>query len=535
MGALVRGYANLGMFGERQWHPAHKVFKARALLYAQRMAARDDKTAWPLYHRAYALAASGLHKLALDDFDAAEKLLATSSAKEKDKPPVWAELILAHCRYDMKKLDPAKADKSCVQLAHLLRYVTAEQGSARPSNTLPTETALKALEFMPECYRVHDGLARQPGVAVGHGATVANMATMGQKLYGRLAAMTDLPPDIRKLIQPGNVGLLGRMLGAKTLGQEEEFSLRGKLMAALLNRQPAASSAREEGELSWATLGLLIREETFWQVLCRANFEAFILGVSPDEFFQVAAPLFADHPYRAFVETYSRNAHESKKAAVRLSQIELEGLDIKGLALCGAIREVAQDKLMQWTEVVFRSSDRVAEDLVMRILWQSKISPVEVTEVLLAVSPYSPRARAILIENDWPEVQDRAAEWEKESSDHAIVLTALGAQHHKEKRYDDAIRCFAAATKVSAEVEGYQWLADCYRKQGNEEKWLSTLESFLDQPDYGLSHAQIRSEIAYYYIKKTSLGGRSSPCRSRRRNLFRMGTPLRRPLLRGNV
>ncbi len=40
---LVRGYALLGLLTEHHWHPAHKVFKARALLYAQRLVAPTRK------------------------------------------------------------------------------------------------------------------------------------------------------------------------------------------------------------------------------------------------------------------------------------------------------------------------------------------------------------------------------------------------------------------------------------------------------------------------------------------------------------
>ena len=42
LGGLVRGYANLGLLTEYLWHPEHKVFKARALLYAQRMVVRGE-------------------------------------------------------------------------------------------------------------------------------------------------------------------------------------------------------------------------------------------------------------------------------------------------------------------------------------------------------------------------------------------------------------------------------------------------------------------------------------------------------------
>ena len=45
LGALARGYAQLGVLSEFQWHPAHKAFKARALLYAERLLARTEFSA----------------------------------------------------------------------------------------------------------------------------------------------------------------------------------------------------------------------------------------------------------------------------------------------------------------------------------------------------------------------------------------------------------------------------------------------------------------------------------------------------------
>jgi hypothetical protein len=43
LGAIARGYAALSVLTEHHWHPAHKVFKARALLYGQQAAAADPQ------------------------------------------------------------------------------------------------------------------------------------------------------------------------------------------------------------------------------------------------------------------------------------------------------------------------------------------------------------------------------------------------------------------------------------------------------------------------------------------------------------
>src|SRR6202011_2878862 len=56
LGGLARAYATLGILIEFHWNAAHKVCKARALLYAQRLVARDPKAPAGRWHRAYALA-----------------------------------------------------------------------------------------------------------------------------------------------------------------------------------------------------------------------------------------------------------------------------------------------------------------------------------------------------------------------------------------------------------------------------------------------------------------------------------------------
>ena len=73
LAALARAYANLGVLTEFHWSADHKAFKARALLYAQRLAVRYPDTPWSLWHRGYAEALVGLHKAALKDLESAAK------------------------------------------------------------------------------------------------------------------------------------------------------------------------------------------------------------------------------------------------------------------------------------------------------------------------------------------------------------------------------------------------------------------------------------------------------------------------------
>ncbi len=81
LGALVRGYANLGQLTNFHWNATHKVCKARALLYAQRLVRLDHASASALWHRAYAEALVGLHTAALADLKAARELADKSARR----------------------------------------------------------------------------------------------------------------------------------------------------------------------------------------------------------------------------------------------------------------------------------------------------------------------------------------------------------------------------------------------------------------------------------------------------------------------
>ena len=110
LGALVRGYANLGLLTEFHWHPAHKALAARSLVYVQRMVFSDKQPARALWHRAYAFALAGLHQQALDDLQAAGKQ-GKSWAEDRPQPPGLGgsdRRLLSFCQRTARRSDPAR-------------------------------------------------------------------------------------------------------------------------------------------------------------------------------------------------------------------------------------------------------------------------------------------------------------------------------------------------------------------------------------------------------------------------------------------
>ena len=519
VGGLVRGYANLGVLTEFYWQPAHKVFKARALLYAQRMVARDAASPAALWHRSYAAALAGLHEWALATFEQAGQ--ARQAIAEKSRPPMpqWAQLVGPLCRYDVKELAGHVNDPDLGQLAALLRFLAVDQTGAR---TWATQTALETLEKIPECYRVHDTLCEYGGVSISHSATLTPVKLAGETIYGRLEPMPGLPDKVSGVIAAkrlANSWLWRRLVRSRQVDFTGEFIYRRALMDALTASEPAGAAGGKDataaekrtpsadcGEPSWAALGWLIRDLSFVQVCRRAYFQRNIWGVSADDWLAESAPLVEGHPYRPFVQTCAWSKEDQREAAARLDKVDISGSDLAAYLL---YYHYSGDKKSDRSKQFYRNEDFVVRDFVKMLSIRSRSRNPNVgfvkwlSQTLLLMSPHSPMARTELVRFDWESSQSQVAQWEAEAGQYPALLVALAARHTEAGRYADAERSLKAAVKtVPGNVSYWRQLASVYQLQGQTDRWLATLEEYLQKPDYGLSHYSVRSEIANYFMNQ---------------------------------
>ncbi len=154
LGALVRGYANLGSLTEFYSSPAPNVFKARALLYAQRLRIKTNNSPFSQYHWAYALALTGL--------DLPAQHVLTSTAKtpiDKTTPvnwqvtPHWVKTLSHLCKYDDKKLRSLTTDDKVRRFARYLVMLAMENSEfTRPR----LQAANDMLTAQPICLRAKD-------------------------------------------------------------------------------------------------------------------------------------------------------------------------------------------------------------------------------------------------------------------------------------------------------------------------------------------------------------------------------------------
>ena len=140
LGALARGYANLGTLCECLWCQANKVFHARALLYAERLVELGKETSRAHWNRAYVRALVGLHKSALADIDAARK--------SGGNVPPWGLAIEKFCHSDDAALAALSTERTATFLPVFLRLLLAAHSS---SQQLRQQAAQRVLQQQPYC------------------------------------------------------------------------------------------------------------------------------------------------------------------------------------------------------------------------------------------------------------------------------------------------------------------------------------------------------------------------------------------------
>ncbi|MBN1394386.1 MAG: hypothetical protein JW959_05140 [Pirellulales bacterium] len=510
LGALIRGYANLGVLTEFYWNPAHKVFKARALLYAQRFLARDAQSPTALWHRAYAYGLTGLHKFALDDLQAADKLI--GEMKEADRParPEWGDLIDAYCRFDARSLKNWSGD-GYLELADFLRFCTARM-SGEPS--MKVEVAGEISPNMPECYPMHDGVCAYYGVSTGHRATTTWLIVAGSTLYSRLRDMPGLPRQVAEITSEMDADDAGN-------DTREEFKVRAKLIRALMDADKpphnekggpqATAKPIDSGEPSWAALGLLIRELSFVQVLRRVYFECIMLDVSPKEFIEASVPLIANHPYASYIDTFTLNKEEKNAAWKKVKfehpgDFERQQYDMYAIYYRDYHPDTKNRRKML-IRIYSTQMDQTAQDMSLEMEQfdspgQNPLTFGRAVSCLLVISPYSPYARAMAWIQFGDNFADKLPEWEKTADQNPRLCKGLASKYLKEERWEDAAKWAKAAFELCPNKKCAMLLATAYWRQGKHDQWVSALEKVLNYPDYGLEHAGICESISRYYMRQ---------------------------------
>jgi tetratricopeptide (TPR) repeat protein len=473
LGGLVRGYALLGLLTEHHWHPAHKAFKARALLYAQRMVARDPGGTLGLWHRAYAESLLGLHKDALADIAAARE---RARAAGDPVPPAWAGLIEACARCDLVQMNAPEGP--IAPLSALLRLLALEP-------TMLTDLGLLAgkdvLALDPECYRAHDAMCR-----------------LGE-LVNNVDQPTFVGPDVFARTIPLKLGAMDT-LPAIVRAHLDKPSVTGTALFEALGS--AGAPGADAGEPSWAVLGRMLRETRFVQVYRGLYIRRGPLGAVAGRYLKPVRGAVADHPYVLYLDSLATRKDKAARVLDGLiGHLDVTNVQLRSSVMLQAIDQSGQLAARVPWNLALKHVDNTAYDLSELVRSTGGRDQSDDALALLEVSPHSQYAKAVLIEKDWERARPHLVEWEKGANNAPVLLAALARRYVEQGQVEEARRTLLRYIQFSPDQWAYERLAGGFKDTGDVERWQLTLDEFLAKTeDSGRSHARVRVQIADYYM-----------------------------------
>jgi tetratricopeptide (TPR) repeat protein len=496
LAGLARGYAHLGQLTNFHWNASHKAFKARAMLYAQRLVHSNNKSPWSLRQRAYALALVGLHGAALADLKEA-RAPAAGDVSAPDSALAWEPVIEAYCRYDTKALEAP--NDALRELAAYVSYLIVENSNSKSQSLT---AGRRALEIAPECYAVCDSMIRYSGVINLHRTTVHGPQTLSQTLPRRLQEMPGLPVTVSSLLDRAAKAEDDGAPRASDPAWSDPVT-RIALIEALVAEGDAGLGASEP---SWELLGRLIEDVTFVHAYRRLEFFAAPLGLPRAALIEqarAAAALVAEHPLlpviKCAVLSPQGEAQQIQRlcAAMHMNDAEIAMYPFVGRSWFGQ----PPDKTfgVNLWQAIQRHTDTIAQDLEQTGYYSQK---GEYAHQLTSVSPHSPQGIALLIIYDGRYAQSRLKQWESDFGGHVVVLRALATRYLQLGQTSDAERCLRHYVELAPDSWGFESLANMYWQQKQPEKWKQTLDESLKHEDFALSHAQARVAIARYLMDR---------------------------------
>jgi tetratricopeptide (TPR) repeat protein len=473
LAALARAYAQLGVLTEYQWSSAHRAFKARALLYAERLVARSPKSAHALRGRAFVLALVGHHSMALYDLDEARKI--DAGTKDPARPPSWLPVIQAYLKSDRKGLEIS--DGPDAKLAALLRMLLVEH----PQGTRAlVEAAREVVRRDPNCCRAVDVICEHGQLGDLHTATVVGPEAFTKDFPVKLKSLKWLPTVVRRPLDQNR----------------DELTLVGALAQA---GRPGVDTI----EPSWAVLAHLVREVRFVHAWRRLVFMAYKWSVPVGEYWAGVQPYVAQHRYYPYLQTIVLPPNDGRAAlAAFADRYDPSDVEPTERLMIDTLRRFGLPAGQTALSLCFNHGDILARDLAERIT-QTSDRKAHYSRVLLKVSPYSAYAMATLVENDWESVQGELAGWQEKVGNAPALVRALGKKYADLKQYDQAEKYLRLSLEQSPDHWVYQWLASSYAARGDRERWQATLDEFLAKTEpAGLEHAQVQVQIAEFLMSQ---------------------------------
>jgi tetratricopeptide (TPR) repeat protein len=516
LSVLARGYANLGMMTGHHWMSDSDAFAARALLYAERLAASAPDDSHAFATRAYARAIVGLHAAALDDLKRIDEL--RKQHPEQKQLPGWLDVVSPYCSFEREPLRSIVDRRpSLRQLAQRLSF---EQMRAFGDDRWLFEAAKPSIGICPEEYGVYAALTRASGSLLSVVRTGAYYAPMALQhfLPARVAALESAPQSVRDaangVLKTGEKNTKAGKADSKSedasriAATESAGEFAGGTIPIVEALRAATRGGDDKGEPTWSALGELVFEEQFVQA---ANYLQVSLNAtesSHDDEVKSMAHAIRGHRYARYIEGFA--ADKLGNPENYYNHIgDMRILDARGnmqpmIARIWPIEQSYNIKRCSEAAWYACNGDLTFNSLLETysalnyLFWeqQGEDKRKEWAANFQALSPHSPQSLRLAIRIVAKPTLEQLTQWESQAGEDPYAYRQLGDRFAELKHYEDAIRAFEQSVKLSPTKESFIGLANAYRSAGQEELWQPTLERFFKFESLGLEQASVHYLIA---------------------------------------
>ncbi|MEX0714930.1 MAG: hypothetical protein WD066_00005 [Planctomycetaceae bacterium] len=493
LAGLTRGYANLSVLTDHLWAPAHNVFKARAMIYAERCIALGGDAPSPesLLVRGYARALAGMHVRSDDDFKAAgAKLAAIDKSQEL---PEWAALVWAFVKYDNEKLLAAEDAGGQQSLARMLRLLSLK-GTEKVQPVAVVKAAGRMIELVPDCDRASAMLQEINKWEVQRPLVAERSRYYAKRLYPSLEDLANAPSNVARFA---------------SLPEEEDIakeSLRRRELIDALKK--SGRPAGDRGEPSLDALGQLIVEAGFVHAVDQFWYRVRWQGADIGEELEALRPAIEQHPYFPFARFLSVDVDQQREIAAEFvpsleGPVEVAQLQENERTMLSTLNRIDPSK-NYWNRLGHPASRHEGRDVFRELVnayeknagWRQSAMRNEMPHV----DRHLPFTVAYMVAHDWRTAQNRLAGIESKYWHDGVVLLRLGEQYLARDQLDDAQRVLERCVGLGTTYDGYLPLASIHWKRKDYDRWQKTLEGYLTFPFVGMEWPMTRIRIAKYLL-----------------------------------
>ena len=483
LGGLSRAYANLGQLTSRTLDSRSFVFRARALLYANRAAilGRNSPEVWR--DLIYANAMVGLPAKALAYKNRIDRTALRKGVEiEEDQ---LAKLVLNYCNHQFGKLRKVAVSES--ELSQLAAVFMQKSAEHTYRGSIPVKTGLVASKHAQDCPWILCSAANKAGVSTLHQVTYELPRIHARQLDNHLLEWSKLPDEVRELVESRS---------------HQSLSGRAKIVQAF-----NAASEQDVAEPSWAVVGRGIEAIDVLNIAILGRFLKFSLGVDSSGEIERAEPAFRNHPDAALIRTLGL-PERSPIAAYQELLNEYSFKDGNWHTSLRLLKQVpASVKLKNMTAgQAHRQAVNISSNtegiFIYSIINRAIDRRLEFADWISKVSPNSPLRYSTYMRYDFKNHLEEVDIWVNENSDHPAVLQAAGQAYLKNGDVERAIELFDRYLEMIPDRWPLTQLAQHYYKAEEDEKWLSTMERMLELEDLGLNHAVTGQTVASTYMHR---------------------------------